>query len=210
MNGTFFRAFVSSTFEDLKEQRGLVINALRNARLFVDPMEDWTAATDAPKTLSVKRVKGCDLCVLLVGFRRGYIPRGQTLSITQLEYEAAGDHGVDVLVFMLDEQAAWPRKFDELDKDPGIRRWRKQLTEKATVGFFNHDPSSIKIDSAISRWAMEKLDKYRNAISAAEHLDGLVREAAVKSSSTYRTLESAHSMIESVQELAAESGPRIN
>jgi hypothetical protein len=203
-----FRAFVSSTFEDLKNQRSLVVGALRNARFFVDPMEDWTATTDAPKTLSVSRVKGCDLCVLLVGFRRGHVPSGGTLSVTQLEYDAAVEEGIDVLVFMLDEQAAWPRKFDELDKDPGIRQWRSQLMEIATVGLFNHDPSSIKIDPAISRWVMERLNRYRNAM-ALEHLDELLRKAAVKNSATYRTLERARSMIESVQALAAESGPRV-
>lgn len=48
-------------------------------------MERWTAASDEPKALSQDRVKDCDFCVLLVGFRRGHIPDGETRSITQPE-----------------------------------------------------------------------------------------------------------------------------
>jgi Domain of unknown function (DUF4062) len=146
------KAFVSSTFEDLKDHRHHVITALRKAGFFVDPMQDWTAATDEPKQFSQSRVRGCELCILLVGFRRGHVPKGEQLSITQLEYQAALKLGVDVLVFMLDEQAPWPRKFDDLDKDLEIRRWRTELAEHKGVGFFNLDPESIEIAPALTRW----------------------------------------------------------
>ncbi len=132
-------------------------------------MEEWTASTDEPKELSQDRLDGCDLCVLLVGLCCGHVPEGETLSITQLEYKAANELGIDVLVFMLEEQAPWPRKFDELDKDPGIRQWRKHLEEHKTLSYFNHDPKSIDIDPAISRWAMEKLQE--NTIEQLESMD---------------------------------------
>jgi len=38
------RAFVSSTYVDSKEHRAYVIARLTAARIFVDPMEKWTAA----------------------------------------------------------------------------------------------------------------------------------------------------------------------
>jgi hypothetical protein len=93
-----FKAFVSSTFEDLKVHRAYVISALRKAGIFVDPMEDWTAESDEPKQFSKERLAGCDFCVLLVALRRGYIPKGENRSITQLEYQAALDEGIDVIV----------------------------------------------------------------------------------------------------------------
>jgi hypothetical protein len=201
LSGTF-RAFVSSTFEDLKEHRSLVIFALRKAGFFVDPMEDWVAATDAPKKLSMERVKACHLCVLLIAFRRGHVAEGETLSVTQLEYKAAVDHGLDVLVFMLDEHAAWPRMFDEFEKDRGIRTWRAQLTEQATVGFFNHDANSIRIEPALTRWAMDKLEGYRRMVIAA-NISELIGQAVVNDSNT--SLKRAHSLIESVQDLVGES-----
>jgi hypothetical protein len=166
-----YRAFVSSTFEDLKAHRAYVITALRKAGISVDPMEDWTAATDEPKQFSQDRAKGCHLCVLLVGFRRGHVPEGETLSITQLEYQAAVHLGIDVLVFMLPEGAAWPRQFDELDKDPEIRQWRTGLREHQGVSPFTYGPSSIDIAPALARWIAERSEKESRlrADAALEH-----------------------------------------
>ena len=150
------KAFVSSTFKDLKAHRAHVINALQNAGFFVDPMESWTADTDEPRVFSQRRVDGCDLCILLVAFRRGHVPEAERLSITQLEYKAAKDAGIDILVYLLDEKEPWPRSFDELDKDPQIRAWRNDLSEHKGVGFFGLNPESIRIASALTRWIAEK------------------------------------------------------
>ena len=71
------RAFVSSTYVDLKEHRAYVIARLTAAGIFVDPMEKWTAASAEPKELSMARVKDCHLCILLAGFRLGHVPTGE-------------------------------------------------------------------------------------------------------------------------------------
>src|SRR5260370_25631530 len=124
------KAFVSSTFEDLKEYREQVIATLRKSGIQVDPMEEWTADPRAATAFCLDRLEGCDLCVLLVAFRRGFVPDGVTLSITQMEYNAARQRGIDVLVFLLDDDAEWKRRFDEMGSDPGIRHWREELTKK--------------------------------------------------------------------------------
>ncbi|MEM7356673.1 MAG: DUF4062 domain-containing protein, partial [Acidobacteriota bacterium] len=161
------KAFVSSTYLDLKEHRAWVVDELRKAGFWVDPMESWTASTNAPRLFSQDRMKGCDLCVLLVAMRRGHVPQGETSSITQLEYEAARERGIDVLVFMIDEQAPWPRQFDELDKDPEMRPWRKQLMEDQGVGFFDDEPDSIEIGPALARWLRERIQRGADAPTAA-------------------------------------------
>jgi hypothetical protein len=65
-----------------------VTGRLTAAGIFVDPMEEWTAASDEPKYLSMARVKDCDLCILLVGFRLDHVPTGEKRSITPMEYVA--------------------------------------------------------------------------------------------------------------------------
>jgi Domain of unknown function (DUF4062)/AAA ATPase domain len=151
-----YKAFVSSTFIDLKDHRAHVINSLRNAGFFVDPMENWTADSDEPKKFSQERLNGCDLCVLLVAFRRGYVPDGEVRSITQLEYDSAVKQGVDILPFLLDENEPWPRKFDELDKDPELRKWREHLGERHGREGFKLDPRSIDKTGALGRWLSKK------------------------------------------------------
>ena len=95
------KAFVSSTFTDLQAHRRRVIGTLRGSSLHVDPMENWTATSSEPKEFSQERMKGCDVCILLVAFRKGYVPDGETLSITQMEYRCAVELGIPVLVFLL-------------------------------------------------------------------------------------------------------------
>jgi hypothetical protein len=81
------KVFVSSTYIDLKEHRQRVIAQLRRAGCHVDPMEDWTSDADEPTRYSLDRLYGCQACVLLGGFRRGFVPAGHEHSITQMEYQ---------------------------------------------------------------------------------------------------------------------------
>jgi hypothetical protein len=161
MGATPYKAFVSSTYEDLKSHRAHVIDALRNAGIFVDPMEDWTAESDEPKKFSAERVEGCNFCVLLVALRRGFIPKGESKSITQMEYQAAIDQGIDVLVFLLDEEEPWPRRFDQLDDD--LRQWRRDLETRHGRSLFRLDPVTIEIAPALTRWVTKQARKVTSA-----------------------------------------------
>ncbi len=114
------RAFVSSTFIDLQKHRDYVIDQLRKAGIHVDPMEDWTAESDAPKAFCLERLEGCDFCVLLVAFRRGYVPAESVRSITQMEYDYAIEHGIDVLPFLLDDDALWKAAHNERRDDVAV------------------------------------------------------------------------------------------
>src|SRR5262245_61337296 len=140
------RAFISSTYRDLKDHRAYVIKRLDRGGIHVDPMENWTAATDEPKVLSQARVSECQLCILLVGFRRGHIPEGETRSITQLEYAEALRRGLDVLVFVANEEADWPpESIASLRQDPEMARWRLGFMEHKVAGLFDARPESIDI-----------------------------------------------------------------
>ena len=151
-----YRAFVSSTFKDLACHREWANAALLDAGFAVDPMERWTADTGEPKEVSQKRVEGCDLCLLLVGFRRGYIPDDSQISITQMEYARALEEGCDVLVFLLEEGADWPAEFDDRDRDPQLVEWRSQLQKDRVVGYFDERPESLNIAPALTRWVQQR------------------------------------------------------
>ncbi len=156
MESKTIKAFVSSTFLDLKEHRAQVIRDLRRAGIHVDPMEDWTATSDEPMEFSMERVKGCDLCVLLVGFRRGFVPEGAALSITQMEYETARQEGIEVLAFLVKEDTPWPHKYYELDKDPALRAWRSELQQRHGAEFFDYAPQSIDVLPSVTRWLQKR------------------------------------------------------
>ena len=151
-----YTAFVSSTFVDLEHHRDHVICELRKAGFFVDPMEEWTSAVQEPKVVSIRRLDGCTLCVLLVARRRGHVPDGDTLSITQQEVAAAKERGIDVLTFLLDDgvsEADWP--WDARDKH-AVEAWRKDIREHCVISKFKADPATIELGPALTRWVKEK------------------------------------------------------
>lgn len=165
-----YKAFVSSTFIDLKDHRAHVIRSLRRAGFDVDPMEDWTADSDEPKKFSQDRLAGCDVCILLVGFRRGFVPEGEALSITQMEYEAALEQGVEVLVYQLDDNAKWWAKYDAREKDQALGLWRNRLGKEHGVEFFTDDPQSVDVTSALTRW-MAKSKVVQSESEKIERID---------------------------------------
>jgi len=170
-----YKAFIASTFEDLKEHRARVIESLRSAGFVVDPAEDWRAAATAPREFSAARLEGCNLCILLVGFRRGTIPEGKTgRSITQIEYDEALRRGIDILPFLLEDSAKWPAAFDERKEDPEADAWRRNLRSRHGIEMFNSDPASIHVEPALARWVVEK-----ESIRARQFRRGIYLVAAV-------------------------------
>ena len=171
-----YKAFVSSTYVDLKDHRAHVIRALRKAGFFVDPMEDWTASADEPKEFSRQRMEGCHLCILLIARRRGHVPSGDTSSITQQEYEEAKRLGIDILPYVLDDSVSegdW-RPWEEKER---VDAWRAEVFEHHGVGSFKKTPKSLNIAAALTRWVTEQGPKtaLRLYLDAAKQEHGHIR-----------------------------------
>ncbi len=152
------RIYVSSTFKDLKECRDQVIHLLRRMRHEVVAMEDYTAEEQWPADKCLADVAACDLYVGIFAWRYGFIPpdnNPDNLSITELEYRKAGETGKHRLIFLLDENASWPRPM--IDRDPDrIEDFRKRLGDKHTRSFFAA-PQEITglVGPAVHNWAKE-------------------------------------------------------
>jgi Domain of unknown function (DUF4062) len=168
-----YKAFVSSTFQDLRMHRAEAIEALRAAGFVVDPMEDNQADHNPPKQFCVDRLDGCKLCILLVAFRRGHIPDGDVRSLTQIEYDEAIRRGIDVLPFLLEDQTrfgegGWNRRFDDRESDAKVNQWREALRQAHGSKEFSTNPKSVRIEASIARWVvrteMERATRFRQRI----------------------------------------------
>lgn len=165
---TNLKAFVASTYEDLQPHRERVIGVLRESGLNVVSMEEWPADPQEPKQFCPDRVEDCDLLVLLIARRRGYIPTGETESITQREYRYAMQLGVDVLAFCLDDQAEWEPEWDERERDPLFRAWREQVLEKHGVKHFGANPEDLEraLRDSVHHWVLRTTSR-REALTFA-------------------------------------------
>lgn len=94
-----YQVFVSSTYEDLKEERQAVIQALLELNCMPAGMELFPAADDDQQTLIRKVIDDCDYYLVIVGGRYGALsPSG--ISYTQMEYEYAVSTGKPVIGFI--------------------------------------------------------------------------------------------------------------
>ena len=95
--------FISSTYEDLKEEREMVTRAILDLNCFPARMENFPAAGIPPKDLIEKVMKECDYFVLIIGDKYGSISEsGKTF--TEEEYNIAIKEGIPVIAFLLDDK----------------------------------------------------------------------------------------------------------
>jgi len=94
-----FQVFVSSTYEDLQEERREVIQALLALDCIPTGMELFPAADDDSWTLIQRFIAGCDYYVVIVGGRYGSKgPLGK--SYTEMEYDYAVKVEIPALAFL--------------------------------------------------------------------------------------------------------------
>src|SRR5215469_10409633 len=125
--------YLSSTYEDLKECRRVVSDALRESGYSVIAMEEYIATDQRPVDRCLKDIEAVDIYVGIFGFRYGYIlPRDQNpsgLSITEIEFRHAESLQKPCLIFLLDESTNWPPEFVDSvsasDKGERIKKLRE-------------------------------------------------------------------------------------
>jgi tetratricopeptide (TPR) repeat protein len=133
---------------------------VRSAGFDCEAMEDWAADPRAPKDFSQKRILDCDVVVLLVARRRGFIPPEENRSITQLEYECAIQNVIDVIPFILADDAPWPVCFDERERDRSLLDWVQMLRlahgcpKDAFLG--GHVDLALSVVESLTRWERQR------------------------------------------------------
>lgn len=148
------RIYVSSTFMDLKECREKVITALRRMGHEDVALEYYVAEEKRPVEICLQDVASCDLYIGIFAWRYGHVPDRYDKSLTELEYRKAIDTGKDCLIFLLHEDAFWPRKFIDKGEDlEKILALRNELSIKGIVNFFRSaDELSILIGISVHNW----------------------------------------------------------
>ena len=94
-----YQVFVSSTYEDLREERQEVIQALLELDCIPPGMELIPAADEDQWTLIRQVIDDCDYYIVIIAGRYGSChPRGK--SYTQMEYEYAVEQGKPEIAFL--------------------------------------------------------------------------------------------------------------
>lgn len=94
-----YQVFVSSTFEDLQEERKEVMQALLELDCIPAGMELFPASNDDQWTLIKRVIDDCDYYILIIGGRYGSVNENG-ISYTQMEFEYALETGKPIISFL--------------------------------------------------------------------------------------------------------------
>lgn len=94
-----YQAFVSSTYQDLLEERQEVMQALLELDCIPVGMELFPAADDDQWTLIKGLIDDCDYYILIIGGRYGSTHKSG-ISYTQMEYEYALSKQIPIISFL--------------------------------------------------------------------------------------------------------------
>lgn len=95
-----YQVFVSSTYEDLHEERKKVMEALLQMNCFPVGMEYFNASDSSQWEVIKSLIRECDYYVLIVAGRYGSIEEESGKSYTQKEFEYAFEQGIPIISFV--------------------------------------------------------------------------------------------------------------
>lgn len=153
------KIYVSSTYQDLQEYREKVRIVLRRMGHEDISMEYYVVEEQRPIDKCMADVAACEVYVGIFAWRYGWIPledNPKRLSITELEYRKAVETKKPCLIFLLSEDAPWPRRL--MDRDPArIEQLRNEFSARHSTGpsFKSPDELARMVAEAIHNWEKE-------------------------------------------------------
>ena len=107
-----YQVFVSSTYEDLREERQQATQAVLETSCFPSGMELFPASDDTQWELIKRVIEESDYYVVIVAGRYGSLG-GEGISYTEMEYDYAIEKGIPVLGFVRENVGEIPSHYTE-------------------------------------------------------------------------------------------------
>jgi hypothetical protein len=202
-----YQVFVSSTYEDLREERQEVMQALLELDCIPSGMELFPAANEDQWTLIKKVIDDCDYYLVIVGGRYGSVG-ADGKSYTQMEYEHAVSKGKPVIAFLhADPGAIAAGKtektetgkqrleiFRELAKKKMVKQWRTphelgSVVSRSLIKLIKTNPATgwVRSDELAEGPAAKELLRLRKEI---EELQRRLQQSTVQAPTGTENLSS--------------------
>lgn len=159
-----FRVFISSTVNDLKEERSIIKDIITSSGN-VPVMSEMTIDIHNPPRQAIeKQIETCDCYVGVFHRRWGYVPtrdNPEKLSVTAIEYEKARKLGLPRLVLI-----------SSAEKEPELQNFLDNISRFETGDWRNKYNNLIELTTIVSQ-AISRLnvEEYKRKSSSKNNIE---------------------------------------
>jgi hypothetical protein len=165
-----YTVFISSTYDDLRDEREQVIKAILEMGHIPVGMEMFSAGDEQQWELIKRTIDDCDYYLIIVAHRYGSMDGN--VSYTEKEYDYAATQGIPTLGFVLEDSAKWPK--NKIDTEPSkitpLNTFKVKVKGKI-VSFWQskedlHAKITIALSKAITAYPRSGWIKAENAVGS--------------------------------------------
>ena len=209
-----FSIFISSTYEDLIEERQALMSVALENNFIPVGMEQFHAAPTSQWNVITKMIDECDIYLIVIGGRYGSIDKETGLSYTEKEYDYSKSKGLPVLVLMKQ-----PSAVVESERDTGRDKYTKikkldKFREKVksdgnTVDFFT-DLNSLKYKASTTfKNAVNYVDDNAGWVRYQDIIDVINEEAETRNRDNAEQVAHQQKMLEELGDMLTKFGSRL-
>lgn len=209
-----FSVFISSTYEDLKQERQALVGVALENNFIPVGMEQFHAAPTSQWNVITKMIDECDFYFLVIGGRYGSIDEETRMSYTEKEYNYAKSKGLPVLVLLKESTA-----ITESEKDTGDDKYEKMKkldefrtkvkNDENTVDFFT-DLNGLKyVASQTFRNAINYVDDNAGWVRYRDIVDVINEEAEGRNKANAQIGEHQQRMLEEMKDMLSQFGSKL-
>jgi len=176
------KIFLSSTYQDLVSHREAAAKAIERLGQQGIRMEVFGARPLEATGASLEEILDSDLLVGIYAHRYGYVPAGQSKSITEQEFDFAIEKQKPTFCFVVDEEYPWSPK--HVESEPGrtrLREFLQRLRERVVIdSFTTPEDLAFKVASSLGRFLLyQKIKDGLEKIPARESVSTEVARSQV-------------------------------
>jgi hypothetical protein len=147
-----YQIFISSTYEDLKDEREQVLKTVLRLGHIPIGMEMFNAANQTQWELIKRRIEESDYYIVIIAHRYGSIEQESGLSYTEKEYDYAESLGIPTFGFVLNRSASWPgdRRDEDHQKTVALKNFVKKVESKIRSAWSNKDELAANVSLCLN------------------------------------------------------------
>jgi hypothetical protein len=153
VNMVIRNVIISSTGLDLRDYREAAEEICKRLHLFPVAMEYFEAMGLGATEGSKRKIDEADVYVGIYAHRYGYIEQGHDKSVTEIEFDYAGERNIERLCFVVDPKWPWPPDAWDYKNQEPLQRFKARLGASLIRSQFTTvDDLRVKLMQALVEW----------------------------------------------------------